>query len=205
MMGDETDQRVKRPHGLETQRMILEAAGRIFARTSYAEARLKDIAEEGQISQGSLYFHFGNKEDLARAVLDAQTERMTELVQAAVEGEGSGLERLLRHFADISHRIATDPLVQGGMMLALQPGTSLELKTRAPYLEWREFARAMIRDGIEDGSVNPAVDADLTADALTDLFLGAEVFSRIEDGWASLPAHAERNAVVARYLLTAGK
>lgn len=67
---------VKRANGLATQRLLLSAAGSIFSRMPYAEARLKDIADEADISPGSLYFHFGNKDDIAKAVISIQQERM---------------------------------------------------------------------------------------------------------------------------------
>ena len=52
--------------------VLLEASGRVFSRLPYDQAKLKDISDEVGASQGSIYFHFGNKYDIAEAVLVVQ-------------------------------------------------------------------------------------------------------------------------------------
>ncbi|WP_449280826.1 TetR family transcriptional regulator, partial [Leucobacter sp.] len=81
--------RRKQQRGIRTRTALLEAAGRVFSRMEYDKAKLKDISDDAGISLGSLYFHFGNKDDVAAAVLDAQQERMTEVLSAVVETEGT--------------------------------------------------------------------------------------------------------------------
>ena len=63
-----------RPFGRDEVRdAILEAAGRHFAAHGTA-ASLRDIAADAGVNLGLIHRHFGNKDDLLRAVLAAQTQ-----------------------------------------------------------------------------------------------------------------------------------
>lgn len=192
----------KRAHGLETQRALLAAAGAVFSRMSYADARLKDIAEEAGISQGSLYFHFGNKDDVARAVLEVQQERMAQVLETVRELPGSGLDCVLRLFAGLADLIAADELVQAGIRLSMQPATGLEDDSSAPYAAWVDVAAALVQDGVADGSMAPDLDARASAELLNEIFVGAQVLSGLEDKWASLPRRVAAARAGIRTVLT---
>ena len=55
--------------GQRTRRKILEAAGRVFARDGYVDARMLDIATEAGLSTGGLYRYFDNKTDVMAALI----------------------------------------------------------------------------------------------------------------------------------------
>jgi AcrR family transcriptional regulator len=55
--------------GLRTRRKILEAAGRVFVRDGYVEARMLDIATETGLSTGGLYRYFDNKTEVFAALI----------------------------------------------------------------------------------------------------------------------------------------
>ena len=192
----------KRAHGLETQRALLAAAGAVFSRMSYADARLKDIAEEAGISQGSLYFHFGNKDDVARAVLAVQQERMGQVLATIRERPGSGLDCVLRLFEGLADLIAADELVQAGIRLSMQPATGLEDDSSAPYAAWVDVAADLVQDGVDDGSMAPDLDVRASAELLNEIFVGAQVLSGLEDKWASLPRRVAAARAGIRTVLT---
>lgn len=194
--------RDKRAHGLETQHALLVAAGRVFARMPYAEARLRDIADEAGISQGSLYFHFGNKDDVARAVLTEQQARMAEILSRVTSLPGTALERILELFEQLSTLIATDVLVQAGIRLSMQPATVFEGESRAPYLEWVDVAESLLKAGINDGSVSPNLDTRVTAELLNEIFVGAQTLAGLEDKWVSLPRRVATARAGIRFLLS---
>jgi AcrR family transcriptional regulator len=89
----------------------------VFSRISYDKAKLKDISDEAGISLGSLYFHFGNKDDVAEAVLLTQRDRMAGLAVTATEGTAPGRERLLQLIEAYAELISKDTLVQAGILL----------------------------------------------------------------------------------------
>lgn len=51
-----------------TKERIVEAAIRLFNETGTAAVSTNHIAEEAGISPGNLYYHFGNKEEIIRAI-----------------------------------------------------------------------------------------------------------------------------------------
>jgi AcrR family transcriptional regulator len=67
-----------------TRAKLLKAAGAIFARRGYHEARLDEIAARAGVSKGALYYNFASKEDLFLALLaDRLGEGPTDLEEFA--------------------------------------------------------------------------------------------------------------------------
>jgi AcrR family transcriptional regulator len=61
---------------------VLEAAGRQFAARG-TNASLRDIADEAGVNLGLIHRHFGNKDDLLRAVLARATQGGVRVVEEA--------------------------------------------------------------------------------------------------------------------------
>ncbi|HUG49497.1 MAG TPA: ScbR family autoregulator-binding transcription factor [Terrimesophilobacter sp.] len=184
--------RVIQERSISTRAALLEGAARVFSRMTYAEARLKDVSDEAGVSQGSLYFHFGNKADIAGAVLQVQQERMTSVL-AEVRGRAEkGLDVLLSLIDNLAVMVAADVVVQAGIKLGMQPGTGLELEAKGPYFEWIEIAADLIRQGVEDRSISPAVDVNSAAEYLNVVFVGSQVLSELQDSWQSFPDRVQR-------------
>ncbi len=183
---------------IATREALLVGAATVFARMSYAEARLKDISEESGISDGSLYFHFGTKSEIAAAVLNEQQVRMSAVLTQVLTGPGDGLSKLRGVIAGLAEVISIDIIVQGGIKLAIQPASELASIAHDPYLEWVRIARTLIVHGVEDGSIRADLDVDTTAEFLNAVFVGEQVLSGFADSWASLP---ERVARIEPFLL----
>jgi AcrR family transcriptional regulator len=63
---------------------ILDAAARQFARQRFHEVRMDDIAAEAEVSKGTLYSYFHDKEELYLALLTRGSEGMAKALQEAV-------------------------------------------------------------------------------------------------------------------------
>lgn len=195
--------RPKQQRSLETRSAIIKAAGVVFSKMSYAQARLKDISEEAKISPGSMYFQFGNKEDIAAAVLESQKELMETTLSSALSNVSDALEGMLQLNKALAGLIASNPIVQGGIKLSTQPGTGLEQNAVPPYFEWIEAVKELLEAGIKDGSVRPDLNITETAELLNEIFVGGQVLAALEDSWESLPARAERQQTFIRAYLQA--
>lgn len=185
---------LKQQRSIETRGALLEGAARVFARLSYSATRTRHIAAESGISEGALYFHFGPKVDIAKAVLAAQQERMTAVLAEVDELDATALDKLVALATQLADLIATDDVVQGGIRLADQTDQELAADAREPYSEWVRIARSLIVRGIADGSVRPDVDVDVAAEYFNSVFVGAQVLAGLSDAWASLPRRIERLA-----------
>jgi AcrR family transcriptional regulator len=74
--------------GVETRERILKAAGRLFEERGYYETGIGDIAHAAGMGRASIYYHFPDKEAIARALFDSIAERIVESAERAVGEEG---------------------------------------------------------------------------------------------------------------------
>ncbi|KAB2343630.1 TetR/AcrR family transcriptional regulator [Actinomadura rudentiformis] len=80
---------------------VLQAAQRVLA--SEPHASIEDIATAAGVSRQTVYAHFGNRDALVRAVIDAITAETVAEMDTARLDEGSAAEALLR-LLDVSWR-----------------------------------------------------------------------------------------------------
>ncbi len=73
----------RRKEALETRENILEVATREFADKGLAGARIDEIAEKTNSSKRMIYYYFGGKDELYRAVLERAYVRIRAQEQAA--------------------------------------------------------------------------------------------------------------------------
>jgi AcrR family transcriptional regulator len=78
------------------KREILAAAARVFARKSYANATTKEIADEADIAEGTLYNYFGGKREILLAIAN-ESEALMEQVLLK-EGRLEDREAVVRLF-----------------------------------------------------------------------------------------------------------
>jgi AcrR family transcriptional regulator len=79
-----------------TRKRILDAGARAFRRDGYAAAALKDIAALAGLQAGSLYYHFGSKEEIVEEVLEVGVEGVSAATREAVAALGPGSDPLAR-------------------------------------------------------------------------------------------------------------
>lgn len=185
---------LKQQRSIETREALLSGAARVFSDLSYSGTRLRTIANESGISEGAMYFHFGTKAELANAVLAEQQERMTEVLASMQEEEGDALDKLVLLMNRLAVLISTDRIVQGGIRLAADPNVEITADVRDPYFEWIAIAQSLIEEGLQDGSIRAGVVPAAAAEYANALFVGAQVLSGLEDGWASFPSRIDRLA-----------
>jgi TetR/AcrR family transcriptional regulator len=80
----------------ETRELILQAAEIEFANRGFARARLEDIAEPVGITRAAIIYHFGDKQALYTAVLEATFKALAERIRAALEANAPHAERVER-------------------------------------------------------------------------------------------------------------
>ena len=77
---------------------VLDVAARLFREQGYGSVSLRKIAEAAGIKAGSIYYHFGSKDEIVAAVLDAGIQVVHESMRQAVSAlpAGTGAEATLR-------------------------------------------------------------------------------------------------------------
>lgn len=80
---------------------VLAAAQNVFLREGYAAASMESIAQEADVSKQTVYNHFGSKEDLFRAIVQARCEYLSSALGDEFLDRGDDPERVLSAFGDI--------------------------------------------------------------------------------------------------------
>nr|WP_256364637.1 TetR/AcrR family transcriptional regulator [Mycobacterium sp. UM_NZ2] len=89
----------KQDRAKETRQRVLDAAAQVFSERGYSTSTTNRIAEYAQVSIGSLYQYFPNKDAILRALMDQHVEAGMELlVQRTADGLPDRLEDTLRVF-----------------------------------------------------------------------------------------------------------
>jgi AcrR family transcriptional regulator len=60
----------------ETKKRILQAARVVFAKRGYGQASTKEIAEEADVAEAGIFYHFENKRGLLKAVIEGVMEEL---------------------------------------------------------------------------------------------------------------------------------
>ena len=75
---------------------ILSAAEEVFFSKGFERATMDDVAEEAELSKGTLYLYFKNKEDLHMAVAMKAIEQLSETTESIRNSEANGLQKLVQ-------------------------------------------------------------------------------------------------------------
>ena len=78
----------------ETQEVILDAALACFARAGVESTRLRDVAEEAEVSLGLLGYHFDDRQTLLVAAFELATDRLLAKSLVALEGIDTPADRV---------------------------------------------------------------------------------------------------------------
>lgn len=83
-MAYRTPQKVQEMKDAKRQH-ILECAAKVFSEKGYYQTKVTDILEESDISTGSFYFYFNNKEALFESLYDEMIQTYMGVLQEAID------------------------------------------------------------------------------------------------------------------------
>ena len=142
---------------------ILDAAARQFARQRFHEVRMDDIAAEAEVSKGTLYSYFRDKEELYLALLARGSEGMVRALENAVAQAGDTRGKLVALTAAVLDYFDAEPhlfdLIQAVEVLQHQD-------QEFPWQAARDVAMRLVQEVFEDGRRSGAFvvrDPELTA------------------------------------------
>jgi AcrR family transcriptional regulator len=151
------------------EQLILDVAGRVFARGDYHSSSMDEIAALAEISKPMLYTYFGSKEGLYVAYIDRTGRELLDRLIAAAAPDDSSLAalraRILEFLAFVEeHR-------DGWTVLFREITSSRPVAERVAELRGR--IAAAVREMIEDAVPPEAELEPQTPDALAHAIVGA--------------------------------
>jgi len=89
----------------KTRQRILQAALKRFAHAGYAATSVQQIVDDARVSKPALYYHFGDKAGLFRALLDTANDDRYRLMQEAAARAGNARDRLIEVLAELFEHV----------------------------------------------------------------------------------------------------
>lgn len=172
-----------RPREFEMDQ-ALDAAMLLFRERGYHDTSLIDLGSAMRLAPGSIYKAFKDKREIFSAVFDRYVGSRHLALEAAVQAHQTGrtkLEAALMFLAETSHGVE-------GRIGCLVVGSTTDLTTLDPEIAVRvaqagqhmkKKFRDLIKLGQGDGSLNKALDPDVTANMLLCLTQGFRVAGKI--------------------------
>jgi TetR/AcrR family transcriptional regulator len=187
---------------METAGRILAAAEEAFAAHGLAGARTERIAARAGVNRALLYYYFGSKRNLYRAVLRHLLGQLGHLIVPAESASASARERLVAFIEGYFDFLASQPnyprLIQREVM---ESGGELDWIMRDYYRPLLRRIIAIIKSGIRQGElrrVDPRQAAFSIMGATVSYFAAAAIWSRFLGRGLLAPAalQARRRALL---------
>lgn len=154
-------------HIQDRRELILATALELFTERGYFNTSVHDIKKQAEVSIGSIYHHFGNKEAIAKALFDALSDKMTEVMVSINQRHVTAHDRCRAVVAYLFELTEDDPAVMQYMLYAkhreFMPSEKPVCSSR-PF----EMMKQMVVQGMEAGEIR-MMDANI---ATTGLFGG---------------------------------
>lgn len=142
-----------------TRAAIVQSAAIEFARSGYAAASLNRILERSETTKGAMYFHFGSKEELARAVLQTAVERYQKTTGRWLNRtELEPLEKLHGTIDELALRFQREAIVQAEFRLIVEPEFFADVQSGAGSI-WGHAAMTLVKEAKARGDLRADTDS----------------------------------------------
>jgi TetR/AcrR family fatty acid metabolism transcriptional regulator len=157
---------------------LLAAGTEVIARKGFANATIREIAEQAGVHVPTFYQHIASKNELLEMVYALEMKQLEDDLDANLRIEGTASERLegmILSALDISHRRKRQIGILNRELKNLRPDG--RARVIAQYRRLIGRYETVIRSGIRTGEFSPSVDP----------VLAANVADMISDMWALRP------------------
>jgi len=153
---------------------ILAASARLFRHEGYYATTMRDIAQESGIEAGSIYYHFGSKDQILSEVLDigvrALHEKVCEIVQSAKD-ESKGFRETFAQLIEthLTYLLTTSDYTSAN----IRNYPMLSDKARAPHRDLRASYAQIWSEFLEDARDANLLRKDISVSAIRQFVLSA--------------------------------
>ena len=175
-----------------TRDHLIDTGLKLMHSNGYNATGLTEILKEADVPKGSVYHHFGSKEDFAAAALERYTTREAQhAASVLIASKISPLKRLKRYFMDLVKLYGQKGAIPGCMMGRF----SLEIAEESPQLRkqisasfdhWQHTIAMVIQQAVAEGELPAGTDAESLAGFLLNSWEGALLRSQAEKSDAPL-------------------
>ena len=169
----------------ERRIQILQAALGAFSENGYAKTTMDDIVKRSELSKGTLYWYFHNKQKLFIATIEFAFQDFDQQLSHLVKQEVSATERLRTFFVQAGELICSNKQFVGFLVdsffQAYQIDDAMETMRRL-YQNYITSVETIIQQGIDQGEFRE-VDPHTVAISLMAGGDGVALYVLIEPDW----------------------
>ncbi len=147
----------------ESRRLLIAAATELFAEQGFRKTTVADVADRAGISRGSIPWHFGNKDGLLEAVIDAISSTWLQQTEATAGGALASLDRIKEFMQQPSSRLLITLVAE-----AVEPGSAVH----DFYADLHRLFRKWVANGTIDAPLPQGVSREQYAAVLTGTLIG---------------------------------
>ncbi len=132
---------------------LLEGAAELFTQKGYAATTVREIVAAGGVTKPVLYYYFRNKEGLYLELMRQAFTKVDDLLQAALEDQGSATQKLVR-LCDRVYSLFMENVKVARVMYSIYYGPQQGapfFDFDAYHLKFVEAIRRLIGEGIRNG------------------------------------------------------
>lgn len=139
----------------DTRESLLESATEVFVEKGFSGARVEEIARRAKANKAMIYYHFGSKEGLYKAVLLQHIGGLHEEI-ARVAHDADPLARLLAFYSGLGQTFQSRPALPFMMFREiLAGGVHMDAEVARALKAALNFVRVTIEEGIAAGRIRP--------------------------------------------------
>ncbi|WP_461451865.1 TetR/AcrR family transcriptional regulator [Mucilaginibacter sp.] len=174
-----------------TRQYIIETTAGIFNTKGYAGTSMSDITDATGLTKGAVYGNFGNKEEVALAVFDHNSGKVSSLIQQRIQAAKSYHDKLMV-YAQVYDQFTRSSFPVGGCPIlntAVEADdTNSLLKERAANAikRWRKNVQDLIQAGVDAGEFKEGLDQSRIALSIIALVEGGIMISKVTNSQACL-------------------
>ena len=175
----------------ERKSQIIESAIQVFSRLGFNKARMDDIAEETNLSKGTLYLYFKSKDDLITAIIgalfDGQFEKMLGADYSQLPAATCLMQLTDEVVKNTQSLITVRPIIYEVYAASFRQKLVREVM-KSYYGRYLDFVIPIIQKGIDDGEFYPT-DAETVAIATSAIIEGTILMWVYDPDRVDLPRH----------------
>jgi TetR/AcrR family fatty acid metabolism transcriptional regulator len=164
---------------------IMQAAAKVLAEQGYHRTKIRDIAQEAGVADGTIYLYFDNKEHLLIQLFEQVMERVLSMfrnsVVAEVDAAGKLHQFIVRHLTLIQEDVNLARIIT---VVLRQSSSFLQDYKNDLFAEYLGLLYSILKEGKETGVFRPDLDVQVmtraTFGALDELALAWLLSSRKE-------------------------
>jgi TetR/AcrR family transcriptional regulator, transcriptional repressor for nem operon len=173
-----------KPRSEATRQAIIEATAEIFNKKGYAGTSLSDLTEATQLTKGSIYGNFENKEDVALAAFEYNVGLIRAIVLERVEKANSFKDKLAVYTTIFTSK-ENVVFPKGGCPM-LNMGTEaddtfevMRQRVADSLMRWKNSIQSIIELGIEAKEFKADTNAEQIALTMVAITEGAMLLGRV--------------------------